>query len=289
MTPSTSSLVTTVEVLSMHPLLQHATKPDDDWTGLRDRAERKKRQTRLNVRAHRRRKAAEQQQQTRHASNLTQHTSHSRPPLCLASVFTGPIHALPLPALGQPYHNLSRQLFPLSSDHLIPLIEYNVYRATLTNIYILSLFQLLQNPDCAYLLNPQPPLFPTESATSTANKEIPASLHLTELQRTTPHELWIDTIPSPRMRDNAIRAVQQGRLNEDQVCGDVLRGLCGGAKEEVDARLIVWTMPWDASGWEVTEGFARKYAFLLEGCEDMLMATNRYRRQRGDDALVWKI
>lgn len=41
--------------LALTPMQQlaHAKEPDDDWTGLKDRAERKKRQTRLNVRAHR--------------------------------------------------------------------------------------------------------------------------------------------------------------------------------------------------------------------------------------------
>lgn len=43
------------DVLAIAPMQQlvDASGPDDDWTGLRDRAERRKRQTRLNVRAHR--------------------------------------------------------------------------------------------------------------------------------------------------------------------------------------------------------------------------------------------
>lgn len=42
-----------VPVLAPMQQLAHAKKPDDDWTGLKNRAERKKRQTRLNVRAYR--------------------------------------------------------------------------------------------------------------------------------------------------------------------------------------------------------------------------------------------
>lgn len=235
------------------------------------------------------------------------------------------------------------QAFPLSSDHLIRLIEYNVFRACLTNIYILSLSHALHNPACSgYHLRPDPPLFP-RSAAATAPAHaggggVPESLRPTELQRTTPHGVWIDILPSPRMRDNAIVAVREGRLREWDLCGDVLKGMCGTAKgeqaqeqgqeegrrlesservgrrrvsgrdrvegaaekedvkgqdeeeeeEEEDARILVWSNPWEPAGWELTKGFWKKYGFLLKGCEDLLHSTNRWREVRGDGPVIWQ-
>ncbi|KAF3763906.1 hypothetical protein M406DRAFT_352548 [Cryphonectria parasitica EP155] len=296
--------------------LQHAKGPEDNWTGLRDRAERRRLQTRLNDDA---RLPSLDNSSTIKSIRAMTWWRHAEHPI-LSPVL---LHRLTSP-------------FPLSRDHLIPLIEYNVYRASLTNIYILSLFSLLRNPSCMAILQPAPPLFPvhednnnndnqnaaaagvsTRSNNNDNIRNVPDSLLPTELQRTTPHELWIDILPSPRMRDNAIAAVREGRLVEDGICADVLRGMCGGVKktgkrlqplEEEDveeeeqrrlrqgeeeegpeARLIVWTNPWEAGGWEVTEGFVRKYGYLLKGCEDILGATNRYRRERGDDPLVWEV
>lgn len=191
--------------------------------------------------------------------------------------------------------------FPLSLDHLIPLIEYNVYRATLTNISIMSLFSLLYHPNCPVGHHTPPPLFPHQSGAAC----IPPSLVPTPLQQTTPHENWIDILPSPGMRDNAIRATREGRLSNDRLCEDLLGGLCAslkkwekekegegegeGASEKLDARLIVWKDPWEATGWEATQGFVTKYGYLLNGCEDIRRATNRWREMRGDDPIVWEV
>lgn len=110
------------------------------------------------------------------------------------------------------------------------------------------------------------------------------------------------------MRDNAIVAVAEGRLRNEDLCADILRGICGdgkrregtaqsvadpsgGGKGGDEARLLVWTTPWDPSGWEVTEGFLRKWGFLLrgDGEDDMLTATNRWRALRGEDPIVWEV
>lgn len=211
-------------------------------------------------------------------------------------------HTIPSASLLPAHLPLAHRLFPLSSDHLIPLIEYNVYRASLTNIHIMSLYTLLGNPACAHLHNPEPPLFPRVAPSS----GIPESLRPTELQRTTPHDLWIDILPHPAMRDNAIRAVEEGRLHQAELCADLLRGLCGGSEaegalgqaaraamgrsdeaHEEEARLIVWTTPWETGGWEATLGFVKKYRYLLRGAESLISSTNRWREARGDDPLVW--
>lgn len=301
--------------------LQDARCPEDDWTGLRDRAERRKRQNRLNVRAHRRRKAAglhnaPDSNATIVAPSRTGQADIRRgigqSPNSASVMVTSAAatSALRLPVAGgldgKPISPIFS--FPLSRDHLIHIIELNVYRASLTNIYILGAYSLLCNPACGYAVNnSEPPLFPWTGYQPSGN--IPDSLRPTPLQRSTPHEVWIDIIPSARMRDNAIVAVAEGRLRNEDLCADVLRGICGEKKGQVrtiksrpdpggggdydkdEARLIVWKDPWDPSGWEVTEGFLRKWGFLLRGNgeDDMVKATNRWRALRGEDPIVWEV
>lgn len=309
--------------------LRDAKCPEDDWTGLRDRAERRKRQNRLNVRAHRRRKAAGLSNTPGLSASIVPFTSmeqtvtrretgqspNSASMIITASTSTS---ALLLPIArdvdGIPMPPVFK--FPLSRDHLITIIELNVYRASLTNIYILGAYSLLCNPACGYAVNnSEPPLFPWTGYQPSGN--IPDSLRPTPLQRSTPHEVWIDLLPSARMRDNAIVAVAEGRLRNEDLCADILRGICGEGKgcgeskgrgqalqdgtgpgghegnDGDEARLIVWKDPWDPSGWEVTEGFLKKWGFLLRGGvgdeDDMVRATNRWRALRGEGPIVWEV
>lgn len=310
--------------ISLAPMsqLQDARGPDDDWTGLRDRAERRKRQNRLNVRAHRRRKAAGLHNAPDPAAVIVSptHTGQTDarrrtrqspdPASVVITASAANTSALALPIACGPYGLPAGPAFsfPLSRDHLIQVIELNVYRASLTNIYILGAYSLLCNEGCGYVVNnSEPPLFPWTGYQPSGN--IPESLRPTPLQRSTPHEVWIDILPSARMRDNAIVAVAEGRLRNEDLCADILRGICGPGKRRQrtarsvagpgddgnddgeEARLIVWKDPWDASGWEVTEGFMRKWGFLLRGDDegDMVRATNRWRALRGEDPIVWEV
>lgn len=53
---------------------------------------------------------------------------------------------------------------------------------------------------------------------------------------------------------------------------------------------MVWGESWLVESWEMSEGFVRKYAWLLEdeGCEEVIRATNRWREKRGEELLVVK-
>jgi hypothetical protein len=53
--------------------------------------------------------------------------------------------------------------------------------------------------------------------------------------------------------------------------------------------IMVWSDPWHPDGWEVTEGFARKWGFLLKGCGELIEASNRWRAMRHEDRLVVEI
>jgi hypothetical protein len=53
--------------------------------------------------------------------------------------------------------------------------------------------------------------------------------------------------------------------------------------------VLVWSDPWRADGWEVTEGFLKKWGRLLKGCRELIESTNRWRELRGEEPLVIEI
>lgn len=187
----------------------------------------------------------------------------------------------------------------LSSDHqLITLIYHNLFRAFLTNMFLLQLpniFTCTVNVE-DHLGVPPLPLPGT----------MPPSLEPTRLQLTVPHPPWVDLFPVAGVRDTAIRRMSQ--IDDCDLCIDMLgaklkpsppqRKLITSTEvkselsEDPDERkgLIVWGDPWVVGSWEVSEGFMRKWGWLLrEGTEELLQSTNRWRALRGERPLVWQI
>ncbi|KAI0469210.1 hypothetical protein F4859DRAFT_137584 [Xylaria cf. heliscus] len=166
--------------------------------------------------------------------------------------------------------------FPLSQDHrLLVLIQLNAFRGMLTNMAMLRLIDRLP-VECGIVLYvkdfPPPP------------EVLPPSLQETWLQQTTPHDMWVDTFPCPKLRDNIIS--YESFVDEDEFCADVMGGLYEGFNDIEMNGLLVWGEPWSETGWEVSQGFARKWGFLLKGCDTLIEATNKYREARGEDRLV---
>ena len=174
-----------------------------------------------------------------------------------------------------------RIIFPLSPDHLITLLQYNVLRGCLTNRHLLSCLKptYLTNECSSAALA----IVPSPSKT----QAIPPSLYPTVLQRTVPHEDWIDIIPHPVWRDNFIRAI--GTFDEDELWADTVGGLFEGFPDSETERrgVIAWSPAWHVGGWELSEGFWRKWRWSLEGCEDVLEATNSWRNKRGEKPLCF--
>ena len=224
------------------------------------------------------------------------------------------------PTRRSPY--VSSSVFPLSSDHLIPLLHYNVWRAIVTNMILLGSEQMLlscQNDDDAHSLVHVVPL-PMPPA-------IPPSLQPTLLQKQINHEPWIDLFPLPALRDTLIRA--EGTYDECDLCCDMVGGIVekdenhdvkpdrdrpspGSGASKNTARtnpkprstphpsgseggshenkgLIVWGNPEYIGSWEVSEGFAKKWGWMIsEGCGELLRATDSHRRARSDDPIAWE-
>ena len=82
-----------------------------------------------------------------------------------------------------------------------------------------------------------------------------------------------------------------GTFDEDELWSDTIGGLFEGfpQSESEQRGVIVWSPPWHVSGWELSEGFLRKWGWSFKGFEDMLEATNKWRAMRGEDPLVIEI
>ncbi|KAH7032623.1 uncharacterized protein B0I36DRAFT_319744 [Microdochium trichocladiopsis] len=202
--------------------------------------------------------------------------------------------------------------FPLVPDHqLITLVQYNAVRAILLNMSILSMLHVLP-AGCPQSLGVRPASLPNTS-------QLPRDLHPTSLElerRSHPpkHQFnnnntseppssssrkpatvsWFNifaAIPIPQLRDNII--LHAHRLDLDDLAHDLGKGVYDGLDDPERRGLVVWgDRPWSAHNWEASDGFVRKWGFLLEGCVDLVVSTNRWRGLRGDDVLlggcVWK-
>ncbi|KFX96784.1 hypothetical protein O988_05171 [Pseudogymnoascus sp. VKM F-3808] len=291
----------------------------DDWSGVQDPKERRKRQSRIRQRNWRRRKetgipkiatinsdaswqgygvliTTEQHDPTPSGHRLFsaafirgdgdhQDLALSQAPVTTIAHRTPRGDRLILPllpyttdaTLGRPTPII---IFPLSADHcLITLVQYNVLRAMLLNMSILSLL------DC----------FPTECSRSldvpvfgiTPPDKIPPHLQPTTLQQSTQHPSWIKAIPFPAMRDNMI--LQAGNYDSDDLRYDLGQALYEGFDDLERRGFLVWGASWDMNGWEVSESFVRKWGFLLKGCPDVIESTNYWREVRGEERLVVEI
>ena len=172
-------------------------------------------------------------------------------------------------------------IFPLSSDHLIILLQLNVLRASIENRRLLRPLESSSIKSCD---SSSHTILPHLSDP----RLLPPALHPTTLQCTVVHKDWIDIVPDPAWRDNLIRLV--GQYDEADLWSDVIGGLFDGFPDsEVGHRgLVAWSPPWDVSGWEVSSGFLQKWGWTLTGCDDMLDTTNRWRAMRGEEPLTMK-
>ncbi|KAK1242645.1 hypothetical protein MKX08_005457 [Trichoderma sp. CBMAI-0020] len=158
-------------------------------------------------------------------------------------------------------------------------------------------------------------------------RSFPPAFMPTKMQQEVPHPGWIDLLPSPQLRDNLILAVIEFNVDEDDILedliGDIFESMgCGAYEDPKDGSstnanaptrprvvtpeakealktytptntpevgILSWSDPWDISGWEVTDKFVTRWAFLLQGCPDVVDSANKWRALRGEDPLVVEI
>ncbi|KAL5338334.1 hypothetical protein BJX70DRAFT_408744 [Aspergillus crustosus] len=199
-------------------------------------------------------------------------------------------------------------LFPLSSDHLLHLIQYNVFRALISNKRTLNTLPTgLAACSATRLCCDDTTRFPL-------NPNIPPSLIPTNLQQTSYHHTWINLIPFSRIRDNLIRC--EGRFDHGELMQDLTgelmtsrvaprqRGTSGTATDTEDrlslplpsgldmdevtagrTGLIVWGEPHELQSWEATPGFLAKWTWTVEGCEELVEISNTWRIRRGEEPM----
>jgi hypothetical protein len=175
---------------------------------------------------------------------------------------------------GPTYH--VQNSYTLSSDHLIHLIQFNVYRALLTNVYTLGLTPEIMDMDI-----PSP--FTTFGPVH-IERLLPPALQPTRFQRSIIHHPYIDVFPFPFIRDKLLLPNED--FDDEDLCLDLVGGYRSAAGAGHTAGLIVWGEPWDPFAWELTEVFATKWRWILEGCVEIVESTNYWRAKRGEERLA---
>ncbi|RAK97528.1 uncharacterized protein BO80DRAFT_467760 [Aspergillus ibericus CBS 121593] len=204
---------------------------------------------------------------------------------------------------------------PLPADNLLHLIYYNVFWGFFQNKVLLSqlTIALLPGPKPIEVVH-QGDLYPMYSIIIPTATDIPACLIPTQSQERLVHCSWIDLIPFPRMRENLITwetSFNHGEFVADLI-GCFIDGmvfpppssdldpaaatgsmvLLGAEDDEITASrkgLIIWGEPHRAESWEATPGFLRKWSWAVEGCEELIEYSNRWRMRRGEEPMSFAV
>ncbi|KEF52296.1 uncharacterized protein A1O9_11536 [Exophiala aquamarina CBS 119918] len=169
-------------------------------------------------------------------------------------------------------------LYSPSSDGLLTLIYYNVFRGLSKNIRALKLDLNLMRT-----LDYQSPFITGNIDLST----LPPDFQPTLLQQTIPHHPCFDIFPDPVLRDNAIRS-----WAADLPFGNLCINLAGRSHwQEIDFSqrhgCILWGAADSADSWEVTEAFASRWPYLVKGTYRLQAATNKWRSMRGEQPIYF--
>ncbi|KAK4560568.1 hypothetical protein LTR86_005765 [Recurvomyces mirabilis] len=158
-------------------------------------------------------------------------------------------------------------------DELARLINRNLLQAAYANAQLLGIdVQSLRSGTLTY----------TPRSTS---RSIPTALVPVELQYRVAHDPVIDIIPHPRLRHNILCAIANNQINAAAL-SRCIRG--SGAIEQAKGAagqrtgLVVWSAGEKLESWELSEQFFRQWTILLQGCEDLIAATNAWRSKRGE-------
>ncbi|KAK9244236.1 hypothetical protein V1506DRAFT_507731 [Lipomyces tetrasporus] len=269
--------------ISVEPMMNQleVRGPEDDWTGITSTAERRRIQNRLHQRAYRRRQRKTDRVDS--TARLSEHVYGTDvapdlhnpgpcpDPALRNSEGSNSLVQFPEvrprqrqgtlcnlnPAVAEiiinHYERWARQCSMHGSpdaDNLLTLVQFNVFRAL------------------EYLDISRPP----------------SALRPSALQRTVPHHPWLDLFPYPVMRDNILLAGED--FDDTELCIDLVE-FCNVASHGERTGLVVWGEPSDPYSWEVSEGFVKKWGWVIRGCRELFMSPNYWREKRGEKKLFW--
>ncbi|KAF3922416.1 hypothetical protein AA313_de0204846 [Arthrobotrys entomopaga] len=287
---------------------------DDDWSGITNITERRRRQSRLGQRNYRKRKLLQKFQAIAAAAdtestsinenkqNLNQLSAASDkstitngdPPLTppksfyertLKQIITiGDSEQDVLLICNDQAAEFAQRFFPdyNMETHQLSDLATVVHLNVLNGMYRNALAVRVSWHDMADDdgISPFNKYGPPRDPTTMTDSPPPPSLLPTETQKAVVHHPWIDLIPFHEMRDCIIIAVAAGVLDEEELCLTL-----SGHPEYMDGELtsfVVWGLPWDHKNWELSIGILRKWGWLLQSCTEMVETTNYWRERRGE-------
>ena len=154
-------------------------------------------------------------------------------------------------------------------DQLMTLSKFNVLRAFIQNFTLLGLALEEIDDDIPSPFN--------SAAPAMRGREpwlgLPPALAPTALQVHAFHHPWLDCFPFPQIRDNLVRAADL--FNDCDLCTDIMDPANG------DVGMLVWGDPWLPESWEVSEFFIQKWFWVVKGCPEFILSSNRWRAKRG--------
>jgi len=273
----------------VQPMLQ-CSAWEADWTGISDQKKRRKLQNRINQRARRLRQLQGKTDRTalvpqnsrihfiQGSTSLAYPTPEDINDLrAIENVHILDADSEIAQATMRHLEMLAQNFYRLGSprtDLLIHLIQFNFTKALIENIKIFGLTSNDMDDDALSPFNTEGP------RKHDFHAFLPDSLRPTSIQFSTPHHPWLDLLPSAQMRDNLISAGES--YDETRLCLD-MKG-CGRIRSERSG-IIIWREPWDPSGWEITEAFAREWGWVIWNCHDLFRSTNHWRQQRSERPL----
>lgn len=184
----------------------------------------------------------------------------------------------------------SQRVFVLAS---MAYLDYTMHAPRPSQLpFLISLNINIAVAKNASLMGFEPGIICADASISPFNQEgppqphvcLPPSLAPSQIQRNITHHPWLDVLPFPNLRDNVIRAVAAGLVDEDELCADTSEINYENAEKP---SLIVWGESSVPDCWEASVLFIRKWGWLLKGCPEVLESTNRWRQSRGEKSLYW--
>ncbi|KAF7884119.1 uncharacterized protein EAF01_011542 [Botrytis porri] len=274
-----------IEIRPMRQRLQ-IQNLEEDWTGTSSTVLRRKLQNRLNQRASRQRRKVDSKRleaitkviETQGPIILDPTTPPPKEYMCINHVDVKRI------VTSTSFNSYITDTSIPADSYLLTLLHFNIIRALSVNVEILKIPVDRMDDNILSPFNTLPSTQYPQGIPDLSN--LPLALKPTSLQFEIEHHPEIDVFPFPGCRDLILLALSRGDEWDDiEFCRDIMYGLEGGGGR---TGFIVWGDPWIPGSWEVEENFARKWKWLLEGCEELFVSTNIWRDRRGEERLVFE-